>query len=631
MKSKPRFAKVVTPKIAGAGFLKLCVAATFLAASHSLIAQVSDPHSSRPARLFVSQSMSHDLRRDFQDYFVASAQENGGISVIVELKLPETISLEDRSADKAKQRRFEALVSSTQQKFTALASAYLPDDPIYAVHPINGLPYVQVWADENFLRHLFQFPDVLSVGEEMEGTPALNETIPQIDAITAFNEGATGSGQVVAVLDTGVESSHLFFSSRIVAERCFSTPVPNFPVSLCSSVTDGEPLASSFIQYWHGTAMAGIIAGTSTPYSGVTLRGVAPSVQLISVKVYHQIACTGTPPTTTCASIRESDLANAMMYVQSLASAGTYRISAVNISSSFGANSNGVLVPPVGTPAACDSAYPLSRDAVNSLAASHIAVVAASGDNGHVVANPYNVMYPPACLTNAISVAAVDKSNNFAGYSNVSSSLSLFAPGGCDSTITPVPSNCGVLSSLPGNSFGRLDPDAGALFNQPLSGTSQSAAHVSGAIAAMRSLSTSTTVIAPPPAILSRLNATGNAPNPALLPAQVANVKVLDLGRAAAPIAVTPSAGPNGAISPSTAQSIKFYNVAQFTVTPNAGFIPTVAGTCGGSLAGAVYTTNPITGPCTVTATFSLSPAIKAATEIVLADDCDATDPHCPH
>ena len=69
---------------------------------------------------------------------------------------------------------------------------------------------------------------------------------------------------------------------------------------------------------------------------------------------------------------------------------------------------------------------------------------------------------------------------------------------------------------------------------------------------------------------------------------------------------VTPSAGPNGTISPSTVQSIPPGATATFTVVPNSGLAATVGGTCGGILSGTTYTTNAINGSCTVAATFSV-------------------------
>ncbi len=69
---------------------------------------------------------------------------------------------------------------------------------------------------------------------------------------------------------------------------------------------------------------------------------------------------------------------------------------------------------------------------------------------------------------------------------------------------------------------------------------------------------------------------------------------------------VTPSVGtPSGTISPSTPQTVADGATTSFTLTPDAGFaIDNVGGTCGGSLVGNVFTTDPVTGDCTVIANF---------------------------
>jgi hypothetical protein len=69
---------------------------------------------------------------------------------------------------------------------------------------------------------------------------------------------------------------------------------------------------------------------------------------------------------------------------------------------------------------------------------------------------------------------------------------------------------------------------------------------------------------------------------------------------------VTPSAGPNGSIVPSTPQSVQDGATTTFTITPNTHYrIADVTG-CGGSLNGSTYTTGAITADCTVTATFEI-------------------------
>lgn len=71
---------------------------------------------------------------------------------------------------------------------------------------------------------------------------------------------------------------------------------------------------------------------------------------------------------------------------------------------------------------------------------------------------------------------------------------------------------------------------------------------------------------------------------------------------------VTPVAGVGGSISPNIKQVVNEGEIVQFTILPNPGFaIDAVAGTCGGTLNGKVFTTAPVIASCTVEASFVLS------------------------
>jgi hypothetical protein len=67
---------------------------------------------------------------------------------------------------------------------------------------------------------------------------------------------------------------------------------------------------------------------------------------------------------------------------------------------------------------------------------------------------------------------------------------------------------------------------------------------------------------------------------------------------------VTPSAGTNGSITPSAPQTVALGDTVSFTVAVETGFSAQVAGSCGGSLTGATYTTREILADCSVAASF---------------------------
>src|SRR5690606_37295976 len=61
----------------------------------------------------------------------------------------------------------------------------------------------------------------------------------------------------------------------------------------------------------------------------------------------------------------------------------------------------------------------------------------------------------------------------------------------------------------------------------------------------------------------------------------------------------------NGTITPDTPQTVAEGQSRSFTLMADAGFvIDNVGGTCGGTLVGNVYTTNPVMADCTVIANF---------------------------
>ncbi|MGA9341819.1 MAG: choice-of-anchor J domain-containing protein, partial [Rhodanobacteraceae bacterium] len=85
---------------------------------------------------------------------------------------------------------------------------------------------------------------------------------------------------------------------------------------------------------------------------------------------------------------------------------------------------------------------------------------------------------------------------------------------------------------------------------------------------------------------------------------------------------VTPSVGsPSGTIAPSTPQTVSDGAAASFALTPASGFeIDNVGGTCGGTLSGNVFTTDPVTADCTVIANFVVNPV-----DVIFADGFEGT------
>jgi subtilisin family serine protease len=107
--------------------------------------------------------------------------------------------------------------------------------------------------------------------------PALDESVPQIGAPTAWQAGLSGQGVTVAVLDTGIDDTHPDLAGRVAARS-------NFTGGAEEGGEDDRDL------YGHGTHVASILAGSGAA-SGGRYRGVAPDVRLLDGKVCAEWGC----------------------------------------------------------------------------------------------------------------------------------------------------------------------------------------------------------------------------------------------------------------------------------------------------------------------------------------------------
>lgn len=102
------------------------------------------------------------------------------------------------------------------------------DRSVTIVAELYPLPLAVVETDTRGLEALISEPEVQVIYEDVTFRPFLHETLPIIEASSVHSAGATGTGQAVAVLDTGVQRTHPMFSGKIVGEACYATSNPGY-------------------------------------------------------------------------------------------------------------------------------------------------------------------------------------------------------------------------------------------------------------------------------------------------------------------------------------------------------------------------------------------------------------------
>ncbi|MFG2954718.1 S8 family peptidase [Streptomyces sp. NPDC048291] len=95
---------------------------------------------------------------------------------------------------------------------------------------------------------------------------SLDKSVPQIGAPTAWAAGYNGKGVKIAVLDTGVDTTHPDLKDQVIESKNFST---------AADATD---------HFGHGTHVASIAAGTGAKSNG-KYTGVAPGAKILNGKV----------------------------------------------------------------------------------------------------------------------------------------------------------------------------------------------------------------------------------------------------------------------------------------------------------------------------------------------------------
>jgi subtilisin family serine protease len=383
------------------------------------------------------------------------AQSKGTIPVMVRLRAAFAPEREQQGGLQAQAQQF--VIAQVREQVIEELSGY---DPA-SLKAFAYIPYIAVRVNATGVASLQRSTGVLDVEQDLTVVPDLAESVALIGATRAWENGYTGAGQTIAILDSGVDRNHPFLAGKVVSEACYSTNASaDSYLSLCPSgsssstvLNSGLPCTIENAGCAHGTHVAGIAAGKGTAFSGV-----ARDANLIAIQVFTQHnspgSCNNGQPS--CIVAFTSDLIRALERVYTLRT--TFQIAAVNMSLGglrYFTNCNG---DEVATKAAID----LLRQA-------GIASIAASGNGGYTDSTT-----APACISTAISVGATrdypTQLDQVSSFSNSAPFLHLLAPGE------------GITSSVLNGEYATW------------AGTSMAAPHVAGAWAIARQKAPSASV-----------------------------------------------------------------------------------------------------------------------------------------
>ncbi|MNB99263.1 Major intracellular serine protease precursor [compost metagenome] len=228
----------------------------------------------------------------------------------------------------------------------------------------------------------FTFKDLSSKNGILKVANEIPEGIMVMRASAAWDQGYTGQSVVVAVLDTGCDSTHPDLKNKIIGGKNFTTE------------GNGENDYSD--RHSHGTHVAGTIAAVRDN-SGVV--GVSPDVKLLILKVLNGDGDGYSTDITT----------------------------AINYASNW-VGPNGEKVKIISMSLGSKFPYVPMEDAVKNAVKKDILVVAAAGNSGDGNSKTAERSYP-AYYQDVICVGAYDMWGKVAYFSNTNDNIDVVAPG----------------------------------------------------------------------------------------------------------------------------------------------------------------------------------------------------------
>jgi uncharacterized membrane protein len=409
----------------------------------------------------------------------AIAEQTGSIRIIVEFT--PLLRGDEMRPEPAVLDRVKAYVRSTQDEILIrhFGSASSPRQAAGFDRNLKRAtisPMFSINVTKAEMEALAADPQVLFINQDVADPLNLVNSVPMIGMNNpnggAYAKGATGAGQAVAILDTGVQTSHPFITaSKVIAEACFSTTesIGN-ATSLCRNGVPNETGPGSGANCtgaegcFHGTHVAGIAAGFNTSLNspgGGPNYGVAKDAKIISIQVFslvNNLQRCGSLANTPCVLSYRTDQILALDWLFENSPLFGVKVAAANMSLGGGQYFTN-----------CDNDQDAigTKASIDRLKSQLIATVIATGNDSFT-----GSIGKPACISSAVRVSSSTKDDHVSVFSNMATMVDLLAPGGA--TYDGKPED--ILSSAPINQYIRA------------SGTSMAAPHVTGAIAALRSV-----------------------------------------------------------------------------------------------------------------------------------------------
>lgn len=265
-----------------------------------------------------------------------------------------------------------------------------------------------------------------------------------LERIQAQNAWANTMGNaqvVVAVVDSGVHSSHEDLKDRVV------TGYDAFHSRKGLQYSDPSRLSfipnEKFSSFGHGTHCAGIIAASANNTRGIA--GVAPNVKIMPVKVFPSIIKTIMSPEERERMQNPETMTSVV--AEGIVWAAEHGAHVINLSLGFNEPSKSLEL------------------AVNYALQKNVSVIVASGNERHQ-GNPTNYL---SAVPGAVAVGATDAKDEITFFSNAGKHVSVSAPG--FDIVSTMPTFLGI-----GKEY------------QLMSGTSMAAPHVAGVAALLKSV-----------------------------------------------------------------------------------------------------------------------------------------------